>query len=174
VAILKRIPKTSVDRASFIADLHKEPEPELYLKRFDRNISEDRLLYYLKFHAKLKMLDISSNKVHFHSDFVPADTDQQWVNALADQAKLHLESYLKKKYLKNQSKSVDDRIEAAIKAIHDNGELPTLRTLMDLQNLETNRDAEHFRWALYLYLDGDDCPITLRRVDIFESTPEGT
>jgi hypothetical protein len=177
VAILKRMPRTSIDRAtsvdrdSLIADLHNESEPELYLKRFERNISNARLLYYLRFHAKLGILALSSDKVHFHSDFVPADTDQQWVNALADQARLHLESYLKEKYLKNQSKSVADRIKAAVTEIHDSGEVATLRTLVDLQGLENSTDAEQFRWALYLYLDGDDCPIRLRHVVILESTP---
>jgi hypothetical protein len=163
---------TSVDRDSLIADLHREPEPELYLKRFERNISEARLLDYLRFYAKLKILefssDISSNKVHFHSDFVPADNDPRWVNALAEQAKLHLEPYLT-----NENESVDDGITAAINAIHNGGGLSTPRALADRQDFDTNRDEEQFRWALYLYLDGDACPITLRRVDILRRPAEG-
>lgn len=163
VAILKSVPKTSADRASLITKLTSAAMPELYLARFKRNISEDRLLDYLQFHAKLEVLEFSGDNVRLHPDFVVPTNDAQWINALADQAK-----GLLGQYLRGHSKPVDERIASTLKTIHTSGVSPTPGTLADRQKFGTNKEKEQFRWALYLYLDGEACPFQLRRKDTLE------
>ena len=161
IAILSKVPKSGGVIRKFVNRLHKKEIAELYLNRFKRNISVNRLSDYLRFYSYLGIVQIDDDELQFHPEFLVPGTDQQWLNALAEQARQKLSDIFEV-----GPEDFNDKLQQALGESYRKSTLPTIQNISNAIGHATNREREYFRWCLYLYLDGDGCQFCVRRSDI--------
>jgi hypothetical protein len=90
--------------------------------------------------------------------FRKPSSDPEWAQYLSDVARKHLADILNIK-----AGDLPKRFETEIREMHGQEKVPTLSAVMGALGIEGTRREELFRWSLFLYTDGDACPIEIHR-----------
>lgn len=141
-------------------------DSEFYLKFLNRQISKSRAASYVRFLINIGVFVRQDNK--YKLDFLPRDTDEGWAQALSDQSVRYLQRIVvAPKEAEITTDRVPELLKRKIQELLVANELPTLDNIIDLfPHLETDRQKELFRWALYLYTDSKYCPLDIHRYPV--------
>jgi hypothetical protein len=155
-AIIENIQEGRLFSISEITDeIYSKDLPEFYLKRFNAQMSKGRTRDYVNYLVDLDIVNRRGNQ--FTLGFHHRSRDEEWAQALSDQAWLYIAKVLNKKV-----GDVPDILRDVIKQFNQDGHLTTLEGIVTDIDIEEGRSQEKFKWALYLYTDGDSCPFDIR------------
>lgn len=144
----------------------EDKDSEFFLKFHNRQISKPRAITYIRFLIDIGVF-IRIDKL-CKLDFLPRQTDEAWSQALSDQSVRYLQRVIvAPKTPEITTDKVPEILKSKIKQLMDHNLLPTLENVVDLlSHLETERQKELFRWALYLYTDSKNCPLDIHRYPV--------
>lgn len=136
--------------------------PEFYLRRFKAQMSISRTRDYVNYLVDLNIIGRQQDK--YSLKFRHRGRDEEWAQALSDQALLYVA-----KVLNMALNDVPDHLNNIMKQFYRDGELTTLEAIISEIGIEEGRKQEKFKWALYLYTDGDTCPFEIRHYPVLRS-----
>ncbi len=93
--------------------------------------------------------------------FLPKNTDGEWAQKFSDLSWSYLATTI---HLTNSQ--FRDKLETVLETFHKQGQLTRLPEVVDEFEISGGRKEEVFRWALYLYTDGDSCPFDVRHFPV--------
>lgn len=159
VAILKHVRAgRTFDLITVAREVANEAYPEFLVTRDDelRPIGPERIRDYLSYLVDLDLIQGSGGQ--YRLNFVKPSRDPEWAQALSDTAREHLSPFLNV-----STANVPDKLEAIRSKSHKLLRVPTIAAVVAETGIEGARRLEMFRWSLYLYTDGDACPLEIRQ-----------
>lgn len=161
VAIIKSLTLgKSTNLNDLVDEIILQNLPEFFLKRFNRQISESRLRDYLRFLRDINVFHEVDNKYVLR--FRHRNTDREWAQGLSDQGLLFLSKLLEK-----TPGETPEIIKNHLLNFHKSEVLPSLEGLSSqIGIVGGGRKEEIFKWAMYLYTDGEACPLDIRHFPV--------
>ncbi|RIH64322.1 hypothetical protein D1164_14605 [Mariniphaga sediminis] len=130
---------------------------EFYNSRTDEQMSVYRIMDYIRYLEHLKsFVKIENDK--YKLNFNKPNNDSQWIIKLSDQALEHISSTLNL----DAAKAIE-KLKKIITENFQNNEIPTIDSIIEELNIDTNKSKELIRWSLYVFLDSPICPFELKR-----------
>jgi hypothetical protein len=156
VAIIRHLRAGRVFTANEVAtEIHGRTLPDFYIKRFNRQMSIPRTRAYIRFLKDLGAID--DREGGYVRDFRHKDTDAEWAQALSELALRHLA-----RLLNQPPEDTAAFLEARVASFFAQTKLPTLDALAADLGIPRGRAREVFKWTVYMYTDGPDCPFDIR------------
>jgi hypothetical protein len=140
-------------------DIYDQKLPVFLLSKTNTMISVNRINDYLRFLSVINAFILKDHKLQLA--FPLKSNDREWAIKFSDLAW----SYLAKK-TKQTNQEFQTDLQTKINALHQENRLPMLSEVFSEFDLVGGRDEEHFRWALYLYTDGENCPFDIRHFPV--------
>jgi hypothetical protein len=163
VAIITHIePGTDFTIGEIAHKIHDAKLPEFFLSRFNRQMSISRTRAYVRYLVDLGVIAKHGNK--YILNFRHRSSDGEWAQALSDRALLHLANILE--ITPNEA---PDLLEEQLNKFHANNQLPIVGAIVTSLGIEGARSQEIFKWSLYLFTDGETCPLDIRQYPVLQT-----
>lgn len=152
-------PRKQFTTRELAQDISDQKLPEFLLSKTNTTVSVYRINDYLRFLSAISAFALNNQKLQLA--FAPKGNDREWAIKFSDLAWSYLAIKTKQT---NQQFQTD--LQRKINKLHQERSLPMLSEVISEFDIIGGRDEEYFRWALYLYADGENCPFDIRHFPV--------
>jgi len=161
VALLKHLRLgRRFDLIEIAREVHEAAYPEFFRTagREVVPVRPDRIRDYLSHLHALGLIVQADRQFALEARFSRPSTDAEWAQYLSDVARGHLAAMMEV-----SPGDLPKSLEGYRKKLHSKQRVPTVAAVLAEIGLEGTRNAELFRWSLFLYTDGEACPLEIRQ-----------
>lgn len=161
VALLKHLRAgRRFDLIEIAREVHEANYPEFFRTagREVVPVRAERIRDYLSHLHALGLVVQTDRQYTLDAKFTRPSTDAEWAQYLSDIARGHLASMVEV-----GPADLPKTLEGYRKKLHAKLRVPTVAAVLAEIGLEGTRNAELFRWSLFLYTDGEACPLEIRQ-----------